>query len=182
MISEKTGIISKITSMSVMHWALAFSLLMVPRIALAICTCGYLMTDGQPENNSILFTDKLETDFGSMKDLSQASEWTKQQFNVSAVAGRGTYGKTFLPENVFLLPEPQDVQGDVNEPRGIALRVGSQITSLNAISAAEVDTSRRDMFWGSYRATMKLSRVSGTCAAFFWVPMRSKSPKSKDRG
>ncbi|KJK75426.1 hypothetical protein H634G_08789 [Metarhizium anisopliae BRIP 53293] len=103
-----------------------------------------------------------------MKDLSQASEWTKQQFNVSAIAGRGTYGKTFLPENVFLLPEPQDVQGDVNEPRGIALRVGSQITSFNAISAAEVDTSRRDMFWGSYRATMKLSRVSGTCAAFFW--------------
>ncbi|KHO00860.1 Concanavalin A-like lectin/glucanase [Metarhizium album ARSEF 1941] len=117
------------------------------------------MTGQQRGNGSLLFMHKLETDFASMDDTLSASEWIKQQYNVSAKAGRGTYGKTFLTENVFLPPEPE---------KGIALRVGSQITSLRAISSAEVDTSRTDMFWGSYRATMKLSRVGGTCAAFFW--------------
>jgi hypothetical protein len=37
------------------------------------------------------------------------------------------------------------------------------------VSTAEVDARRLDMFYGSYRASMKLSSVSGTCGAFFWV-------------
>ncbi|OAA44885.1 Concanavalin A-like lectin/glucanase [Metarhizium rileyi] len=130
--------------------------------------CGHSIANRQHESGSLFFTDKLETEFTSLQNLSQASEWTRQQFNVSAQAGRGTYGKTFLPENVFLLPASQTAPDELHGQRSLALRVGSQITPSNAISAAEVDTRRIDMLWGSYRATMKLSSVGGTCAAFFW--------------
>lgn len=139
------------------------------------------MTDAQHEDSPVLFTHMLETNFTSMKELSGTPEWIKQQFNVSAQAGRGKFGKSFLPENVFLWPEADDLQGSAQSQGSLALRVGSQITSFNSITAAEVDTSRMDMLWGSYRATMKLSQVAGTCAAFFWVRILAKDPKGGSR-
>ncbi|KAH6850124.1 glycoside hydrolase family 16 protein [Chaetomium sp. MPI-CAGE-AT-0009] len=36
------------------------------------------------------------------------------------------------------------------------------------VSVAELDTERLDLWWGTFRAMMKVSRVGGTCAAFFW--------------
>ncbi|KAK3692663.1 concanavalin A-like lectin/glucanase domain-containing protein [Podospora appendiculata] len=36
------------------------------------------------------------------------------------------------------------------------------------VSGAEVDSSRLDLSYGTFRALMKMSSVPGTCAAFFW--------------
>ncbi len=37
------------------------------------------------------------------------------------------------------------------------------------IPVAEVDTQRLDLFWGTFRTSMRLGKTPGTCAAFFWV-------------
>jgi hypothetical protein len=37
------------------------------------------------------------------------------------------------------------------------------------VPVAELATRRLDLMWGTFRAGMKVSRVGGTCAAFFWV-------------
>jgi hypothetical protein len=118
--------------------------------------------------------DKLETNFSTIQDFSEAPDWIIQQFNVSAEDGRGSYGKTFVTENVFYSPEVDDRQRDARNQGSVALRVGGHVATSDAISAAEIDSSRMDMLWGSYRATMKLSPVAGTCAAFFWVRSPSR--------
>jgi hypothetical protein len=37
------------------------------------------------------------------------------------------------------------------------------------VPVAELDTRRLDLFYGTFRASMKVTSVPGTCAAFFWV-------------
>lgn len=155
-------------------WGLYLSLVVSP-IAGETCMCGYAMTDDYAhESGRVVFTDMLVTDFTSLNDISQNTDWTRQQFNVSAEAGRGTFGKSFQVGNVFSFPGSnvpghQDLMSDAKSQRAMALRVGSLPTDIGAISAAEIDSNRNDMFWGSYRVVMKLPRNSGTCSAFFWV-------------
>lgn len=154
-------------------WGLYLSLVVSP-IAGETCMCGYAMTDDYAhESGRVVFTDMLVTDFTSLNDISQNTDWTRQQFNVSAEAGRGTFGKSFQVGNVFSFPGSnvpghQDLMSDAKSQRAMALRVGSLPTDIGAISAAEIDSNRNDMFWGSYRVVMKLPRNSGTCSAFFW--------------
>ncbi|KAG5914321.1 hypothetical protein E4U42_000546 [Claviceps africana] len=157
-----------------MHWIWGIVLSLASPIACEACTCGYVLTDDADKSAPpVVFTDSLVTDFGLLSDISRATDWTRQQFNVSAEAGRGTHGKSFRVENVFSytgpnLAEHQDVDGGFRSQRAMGLRVGSILTEMGAIAAAEIDSARMDMFWGSYRVTMKLTRTSGTCAAFFW--------------
>lgn len=37
------------------------------------------------------------------------------------------------------------------------------------VPIGEIDGTRDDMLYGSFRVGMKLSPVNGTCGAFFWV-------------
>ncbi|KAG6009562.1 hypothetical protein E4U43_008701 [Claviceps pusilla] len=156
-----------------MHWILGLMFSFASPIACEICACGYALTDDVHKSAPVVFTDRLVTDFALMSDISRATDWTRQQFNVSADAGRGKHGKSFRVENVFSYAGPniagdQDLNGDIKSQRAMGLRVGSTLTEVGAITAAEIDSTRMDMFWGSYRVTMKLTRASGTCAAFFW--------------
>jgi len=59
--------------------------------------------------------------------------------------------------------------GELGGDPGIQLIVDAGIPSNGYVQVAEMDSSREDMLWGSYRAAMKLTLVPGTCAAFFWV-------------
>ena len=52
---------------------------------------------------------------------------------------------------------------------GAQLLVGGGIPADGHVSVAEMDSSRGDLLWGSYRAALKLTPVPGTCSAFFWV-------------
>lgn len=158
-----------------MRWVLGVLLATASPIACETCTCGYVLADDAHKSSPVLFTDRLETNFASLSDFNRNSAWTRQQFNVSAESGRGKYGKSFEVENVFSYAGPkvfehQDAKRDVKKsPRAMGLRVGSIPTAMGAIGAAEIDSARTDMFWGSYRVLMRLTRASGTCAAFFWV-------------
>lgn len=122
----------------------------------ASCGCGFRVPQNQT-TDSLTFANALETNFGGMKTIDTNTDWVRQEFNVTAQAGRGRYGKMFRPDNVA-----------VSHGKGLQLRVGSQIIS-NSISSAEIDTSNLSMLWGSYRAGIKLTATPGTCAAFFWV-------------
>jgi hypothetical protein len=51
---------------------------------------------------------------------------------------------------------------------GLQLVVGSSLVQ-DMVPVAEIDTQRLDFFYGTFRASMKVTDVPGTCAAFFWV-------------
>lgn len=138
----------------------------------ADCACGYTVTNADGENEPWIFTEAVETDFTRMEEVKSGSGWQSQQFNVSAEAGRGNYGKAFSPANIM----PASVAGPPGHiahesDLGVDLVVGSTLID-GSVPVAEMDTARQDITWGSFRAGMKLTSVEGTCAAFFWVRRR----------
>lgn len=157
-------------------------LALVPRLVTADCECGFVTHAQKQARNSsapgqLFFTNMMESKFSELKDISLDSTWKRQQYNVSARAGRGEYGKTFAVDNVYSIPVTSDgdSQSDSNSNSnsnsgndGIALVVGSSLAN-DSVPVAELDSARSDMAFGSYRAGMKLTAVNGTCAAFFWV-------------
>ncbi len=56
---------------------------------------------------------------------------------------------------------------------GAQLIVEGGIPASGYVPVAEMDSSREDLLWGSYRAALKLTPVPGTCSAFFWVRFHS---------
>lgn len=141
-------------------------------LAAADCECGFI-TNSNTETNQLLFTNMLESKFFELRNISRDGTWKRQQYNVSARAGRGEYGKTFAVGNVYSVAadgggESAASNGDDDGNDGVALVVGSTVAN-EAIPVAELDSARSDMHHGSYRAGMKLTPVNGTCAAFFWV-------------
>jgi hypothetical protein len=154
-------------------------LLLLPwvRPVRADCECGYLSTingtvatfkdDNNHQQQFALFTDLLETDFTRLKDdndLAQNTNWARQAFNLTRELARGDYGEMFAVENVRVSTGQEDVGDDA----GLELVVGSELLD-GMVPVAELDTQRLDLLWGTFRASMKVSGVEGTCAAFFWV-------------
>jgi hypothetical protein len=131
--------------------------------ASADCECGYSSTVGFSSTVGLsstthVFTDLIESDFTKLGDVSWNTDWQRQAFNVSAQDARGKYGESMDVDNVA-------VRGG-----GLALTVRSTTTD-GMVSTAEIDTTRLDVLWGTFRAGLKLSSVPGTCSAFFWVSM-----------
>ncbi|KAM5382615.1 hypothetical protein ACJZ2D_002405 [Fusarium nematophilum] len=141
-------------------------LLAVQRFVSAGCECGYFIRDAASKQ-PVVFMDSLETDFTRVGDISENHEWVRQEFTVSAKAGRGEHSKNFMPSNIGTRLAKNG--GGSDEQTGLGLRVGSEVDHDGAVSAAEIDTARLDLHWGSFRAGMKATPINGTCAAFFWV-------------
>jgi hypothetical protein len=59
----------------------------------AFCECGYVstITTGAATDNYI-FTDILESDLFHVKNVEMDTDWSIQNYNVSASAARGPYG------------------------------------------------------------------------------------------
>jgi hypothetical protein len=139
-------------------------------IAKADCQCGYSLAIN---SSSYVFTDLLESDFIHLADISLDTDWSRQGYNVSATASRGQYGESFQTDNVMSNPladnfsytGPSQHGGDA----GLQLYVQGGIPSDGFVPVAQINSVREDMLWGSYRASIKLTDVPGTCAAFFWV-------------
>jgi hypothetical protein len=145
--------------------ALLLAVLLTP-FAAADCECGYALTldahPPQPDERHV-FTELTESNFARLHaagddDVRRNTDWAPQAFNVSAERGRGAYGEMFSARNVDMLA------GD----GGLRLTVGSELVR-GMVPTAEVATRRLDMMWGTFRASMRLTGVEGTCAAFFWV-------------
>ena len=128
----------------------------------AYCECGYSTTVGD-ETDPFVFTDLIESNFAQIQDIAQHTDWVRQEFNLSEERARGDFGELFAPDNVASVDPSSSPGGG-----GLALTVRSQLVD-DMVPGAEIDTKRLDVFWGTFRASMKLSGSPGTCAAFFWV-------------
>ncbi|KAK0732766.1 concanavalin A-like lectin/glucanase domain-containing protein [Apiosordaria backusii] len=162
--------------------SLTLSLLSLITLTLADCECGYLSTTGdlvshqQPNDNlpshqphHALFTDLVESDFTRLvpegegdRTISANTDWVRQAFNLSHERARGQHGEMFAVENV-------DAAGQGEDDKGLKLivRGGGELVE-NMVPVAEIDTKRLDMYFGTFRASMKITGERGTCAAFFW--------------
>lgn len=127
----------------------------------ADCECGYSSTVGSSGATHV-FTDLIESDFTKLGDVSWNTDWRRQAFNVSAEDARGKYGESMDVDNVAV------------GSGGLALTVRST-TIDSMVLTAEIDTTRLDVLWGTFRAGLKLSSVPGTCAAFFWVSIDGRT-------
>ncbi|CAD0106271.1 unnamed protein product [Aureobasidium uvarum] len=158
----------------------------VPEIGHPRCECGYTVNATNGSSPYALFTDLLETDFLHLYNLpdsidipaSEAVGWAVQAYNVTLSAARGPYGKAAEIDNVVLNPLPSRKawggDGQLGGAPGLQVWVRSQQDLLGPagdqmIRSGEIDSLRRDMRYGSFRVGMRMSNVSGTCAAFFWV-------------
>lgn len=147
--------------------ALASALLLVQRVA-ADCECGYSAavssSTSEDAQQRYVFTDLIETNFANISDVSRNTDWVRQAFNTTASTARGPYGQMYAVDNV----ETQDeANGD-----GLQITVRSEAVD-GRLSGGEIDTARLDILYGTFRSSMRLTNVSGTVSAFFWVSIVS---------
>ena len=132
------------------------------------CECGYTV-------NSLLYTDLLESDFLHLDNITLDTDWEPQKYNISADLARGPFGKNASLDNVVSNPlKSKDktlFTGDsiLGGDAGLQLIVRGGVPSDGLIPMAELTTERSDLYYGSFRAGMKLTGTNGTCGAFFWV-------------
>ncbi|KAF2490132.1 concanavalin A-like lectin/glucanase [Lophium mytilinum] len=132
----------------------------------AFCECGYSV---DPPTSFVLFTDLFENDFLHSPNLT-GSGWIPQQYNVEQSDSRGPYGKQFTTSNVVSNPlkDPYSWAGDSVLGGDAGLQLWARKDNDGMIPAAEIATERTDFLYGSFRVGMKMSKVNGTCGAFFW--------------
>lgn len=151
-----------------------FLFLLSPASVKADCECGYSTSIGATGSSKqqYVFTDLIETNFFRLRDISLDTDWVRQEFNISKETARGDYGEMFLPDNVEASPQGTGNTGNtgakVAAGQGLQLLVKSNVVD-GMVPVAEIDTNRLDLAWGTFRASMKMTDVPGTCAAFFWV-------------
>ncbi|KAG9236577.1 concanavalin A-like lectin/glucanase domain-containing protein, partial [Amylocarpus encephaloides] len=58
--------------------------------------------------------------------------------------------------------------GILGRDPGVGLTVTGGIPANGFVDIGSMDSNRTDMIWGTYRASLKLTPIVGTCAAFFW--------------
>jgi len=154
-------------------WALAVLPGIVSMVS-AKCECGYTIDDG---SRSWAFTDMLESDLVHL-DLKQPGleygelGWAPQQFNLSKAAGRGPFGEIYSVDNVKsnIVADKSLSSGDgrYGGPAGLQLVVGGNRAD-DMVVVSEVATADQHHTFGTYRASIKVTDVAGTCTAFFWV-------------
>ncbi|KAK5663978.1 hypothetical protein OQA88_190 [Cercophora sp. LCS_1] len=130
------------------------------RFVSADCECGYsYRLDRNSSSREYVFTEATESNFARRheEDIGDDTDWARQAFNLSAQLARGEYGEMFDVRNIGL----------GSQEEGLVLTVGS--TTVQAmVPVAEIATRRLDMLWGTFRASIKITDVPGTCTAFFW--------------
>ncbi|KXX74996.1 Beta-glucanase [Madurella mycetomatis] len=136
--------------------------------ASADCECGYstALNISGDNGGTAVFTDLIESDFTTLTDIAQDTEWVRQAFNLTRERARGDYGEMFDVGNVVVHSSSTQGDGEQDIP-GLRLIVKKDLVE-GMVPVAEIDTQRLDLFWGTFRASMKMTDVPGTCAAFFW--------------
>ena len=149
--------------------SLILTLLSTATITSADCECGYALTIDNPlSRERHVFTDLTESNFVRLQqqragegEVRRNTDWAPQVFNLSAERARGDYGEMFAARNVDMIGG----KGGSDDPGGLRLTVGKELVQ-NMVPTAEVASRRLDMMWGTFRTSLKLTDVSGTCAAF----------------
>lgn len=151
--------------------AMPWLILAISQLTNAACECGYSV-NSTTSDNFASFTDLMENDFlHTVVDNITEAGWRPQEYNITAKAARGPYGKEFVIGNVESNPlkDKFSWSGDSENGGDPGLRLWVRGDhSKGLVSGAEMATVRNDALYGSFRVGMKLSGTSGTCGAFFW--------------
>lgn len=146
----------------------------------ADCECGYSI--GSPEStNYTVFTEVLESDFTTLDNIFENTDWVPQEWKVEKSESRGPYGRHTLLKNVVSNPlsannSKASSLGKNGGEAGLELWVRKlENKNQDYISVAEVDTYRTDMFHGTFRAAIQVTDIKGTCGAFFWWVLTSET-------
>lgn len=135
---------------------------LLPQLAKADCECGYRVTvpsNGTDNAITYVLTDLVETNFANISDISKNTDWIRQAFNKTAQQSLGTYGEMMAVDNV------ESMSGSGLE---ITLQGKADLVD-DMVQGGEIDSARTDMLYGTFRSSMKLTAVSGTVSAFFYV-------------
>ncbi|KAL8648027.1 MAG: hypothetical protein Q9226_006178 [Calogaya cf. arnoldii] len=132
--------------------------------ALSKCECGYSV-QGQGT-----YTDAFEADFFRQDPTKndpnwRVSTWAQPYDKISMQYSR---------DNVISKPLPRSSSSDP----GLQLFVRGY-TGSGVVSTAEIATTRGDMHYGSYRAAIKTTAVSGTCGSVFWMRNNQQTTNEK---
>ncbi|KAL7274060.1 hypothetical protein RUND412_003061 [Rhizina undulata] len=145
-------------------------LLLAPFLVSAYCECGYSV-NATTDPNYAVYTDLLESDFTTVKNISLDTDWVVQEWQVDPAASNGPYGRQTQIKNVVSNPVKNanvSSAGIDGDEAGLELYVRSVQPGDQYIGVAEVDSDRMDMLYGTFRAGIKMTSVNGTCGAFFW--------------
>lgn len=146
------------------------AVLLLVTVARADCECGYRLstnntatntsfTNVDPQSNTqLILTDLIETNFANISDVGDNTDWVRQEWTTTPEQSRGDFGTSMAVSNVVTN----------NGGLDITVRAGEE---NSMVAGGEIDTARRDVFYGTFRASMKLTDVSGTVGAFFWVSL-----------
>ncbi|KAE8442007.1 hypothetical protein EG329_003943 [Mollisiaceae sp. DMI_Dod_QoI] len=137
------------------------------------CECGYATSVSVGGAvTSYVFTDLIESDFLHVPNVAYDTDWSRQNYSVSAADARGPYGMQYSLDNIISNPMPNNSAwsgpGKIGPEPGVQLIVNGGIPADGYIVGAQMNSVRQDLRYGTYRALMKLPSVSGTCGAFFW--------------
>jgi len=135
----------------------------------ADCECGY-STSVSNSGDKVIFTDLLETDFTRHDRTNADANWKLPQFNLTKQETHGNYGLNFHPSNTLSYEDNTPIS---EESLSLIPDVGAELfvsgnLEQDMVSVAEMDSRRSDLTYGSYRASMKLTDVPGTCASLMW--------------
>lgn len=141
-------------------------------VVLAICECGFT-TESRGRGDSPIFTDVVETDFLRLLSLDSTDDWAVQVFNKTRERARGEFGEMFSRDNVLINPPSHDSppgESDDGDSSGHGLQLVVKANTVDGmVPVGEIATKRGDIYHGTFRASIKLTRSSGTCTAFYWV-------------
>src|SRR5438045_5434188 len=126
----------------VISWIAVTSVLLccAPRLARCDCECGYVSVIN---GTSYLFTDLLESDFRHIRNISLDTDWSRQEYNVTAAVARGPFGESPRVSQVISNPllnktaisGPSLLGGDA----GLQLVVPRGIPSDGLVPVGELD-------------------------------------------
>ncbi|KAF1960940.1 concanavalin A-like lectin/glucanase [Byssothecium circinans] len=150
--------------------AMPWLILAMSRLTSAECECGYSLNKTTDANYQV-FYDLIENDFLHTKGNNVTEfGWRPQEYNMTSKAAFGPYGKEMEVGNVELNPlkDPQSWTGESEKGGDAGLRLWVRGDhSHGFVPSAEVSSVRRDLMYGSYRASMKMG-TGGTCGAWYW--------------
>ncbi|KAF2838077.1 glycoside hydrolase family 16 protein [Patellaria atrata CBS 101060] len=142
----------------------------------ATCDCGYTVNTTS-DSSFALFMYLFETDFVHMYDVTRWIGWRRQEYNVSFDLAHGTFGMAKKISNVIANPVNNHSawSGETENGGDAGLQLWVRAGNHgNLISSAEMSAVDRDMLYGSYRVSMKMTGTAGTCGAFFWFHNNSQ--------
>ncbi|KAL8850683.1 MAG: hypothetical protein Q9221_004402 [Calogaya cf. arnoldii] len=141
--------------------ALSTSLLFASSV-LSKCECGYSVK-GQGT-----YAHAFEADFFHQDPTKNDANWLVSTWPMPYDKISMQYSR----DNVISKPLPQSSSSDP----GLQFFVRGY-TGGGVVSTAEIATTRGDMHYGSYRAAIKHTTVSGTCGAVFWMRKDQETTK-----